>query len=253
MATLRKPWTGILHIIRFNWPFYALAAGAIFILLLVANTTINIPPGLIYGAVWIVALPTLISLLVSWYVYDLSGLYLFNWLVLPHPPKHILNLHAGFDETSVILHAKYPEASLTVMDFYNPAQHTEPSIERARKAYPPPDGTLRISTSQIPADAKTYNSIFLVFAAHEIRNHAERITFFKELRRVAADNATIHVVEHLRDLPNFIAYNIGFFHFFSAHTWLETFAASGLSLVSANTVNPFVKYYILQKNDPNSH
>ncbi len=41
----------------------------------------------------------------------------------------------------------------------------------------------------------------------------KELSFFNELNRVLKPNGQIVVTEHLRDLNNFLAYNIGFFHF----------------------------------------
>ena len=79
----------------------------------------------------------IMSLVVSAYVYDFSGYYKFDWLkkyaLNDSEPKHILNINAGFDETSFIIQNHFPKANLKVFDFYNPKQHTEPAIVRARK------------------------------------------------------------------------------------------------------------------------
>jgi hypothetical protein len=43
------------------------------------------------------------------------------------------------------------------------------------------------------------------------------------------DDGKIIVTEHQRDLPNFIAYTIGFFHFYANRTWKKIFTQSALS------------------------
>ncbi len=47
--------------------------------------------------------------------------------------KQILNINAGFDETSFIIKNNFPNADLNVFDFYDAEIHTEPAIVRARK------------------------------------------------------------------------------------------------------------------------
>ena len=49
--------------------------------------------------------------------------------------------------------------------------------------------------------------------AVEIRNEDEKKLFFKEVCRVLEAEGRVHVVEHLQDLPNFLAFNLGFFSF----------------------------------------
>jgi SAM-dependent methyltransferase len=243
--------TGVVNIIRFNWGFYA-AGLCMVIILLAAGFIANGPlKTWIYILAGLGLLPLFISTMVSWYVYDLSGFYHFFWLkqTTVAQPGTILNIHAGFDETSSLLKAKFPEAAIKIYDFYDPLKHTEISIERARKAYPAYPGTVKITTGSIPDTNDSVDAIFLIFAAHEIRDNGERSRFFSEMKRILKKEGTLHVVEHLRDLPNFIAYTIGFFHFLPNASWHETFASSGFYLKNTSSINPFVKYFILQKND----
>jgi hypothetical protein len=224
---------GVTNIIRFNWHFYLIAFCVIIGCIIFHQ----------YLLVFLIVLSTSVSLAASWYVYDYSNLYTLNWLPFLKA-NHIVNIHAGFDETSILLSDKFPAASLTVFDFYDPAKHTEISIERARKAYGPYPGTITIHTDNIPA----FNAdvICLMLAAHEIRNREERVLFFSLLKERL--NGQIIVLEHLRDIPNFIAYNIGFFHFFSKKEWSTTFTAAGLTIHKEIKVTPFLSAFILHKN-----
>lgn len=249
MERIRKPFQGVYNIIRFNWHFYAIALAVFSGLLIVA---VLLPPLLqpvVYLLCGLIALSTIFSLAVSYYIYDASGLYKMNWLSVIDSgnPQQLVNIHAGFDETSALIHQRYRDADLTVFDFYDPQKHTEISIRRARAAYPPWPGTKSITTSKIPVADLSADVVLLIFAAHEIRNKEERINFFIELRRILRNNGTILVVEHLRDLPNFIAFNIGFFHFYPATTWREVFEQADLSITQTKSINPFVKLFLITK------
>ncbi|HEY8955677.1 class I SAM-dependent methyltransferase [Chitinophaga sp.] len=239
----RAPFQGIGNIIRFNWHFYVL-----FLLLLVVGllfTQYTLTRLMLCGA----AIATLLSLLVSWYIYDRSDLYTLQWLDdMGLRPRHIVNIHAGFDETSHLLAHKYPEADLQVFDFYNPEMHTEVSVERARKRYAPYAGTKVISTAAVPLEPASVDVVFLLLAAHEIRDPSERTVFFKELHRCLAPDGKIVVLEHLRDIPNFIAYTIGFLHFFPGATWKKAFNSAELQLEKEKKITPFLSAYTLQKN-----
>ena len=250
MERLRKAFQGVANIIRFNWHFYALSVGGLGLLLFLK--TIVPPPLDLFlgiGAV-LLAGSVFLSLLTSFYVYDLSNLYTFSWLdFLPtNQPQNVVTIHAGFDETSALLQRKFPSARLFVFDFYDPARHTEVSIRRARKAYPPYPGTKVIDTSVIPLPDQTADLIFLILAAHEIRLDAERVRFFNELRRVLKPSGRIIVVEHLRDGYNFLAYTIGFLHFLPELTWFTTFAKAGLTVGRRFRLTPFVTIFVLQKD-----
>jgi hypothetical protein len=247
MEAIRKPGQGVYNIVRFNWHFYALI-----LLLLVALATIYLfVPASLKFLVLVVSvlafLSTVVSLLVSWYVYDLSSFYSLKWIE-DTGFQNIANIHAGFDETSELLKRKFPQANLQVFDFYDPFKHTEVSIKRARKAYSAFPGTKVITTGKVPAQDSSTGIVFLTLAAHEFRNDEERILFFKELSRILEKNGKIFVTEHLRDLPNFLAYNIGFFHFLPKVTWERTFSRSGFCVTKKTKVTPFINVFILEKN-----
>jgi ubiquinone/menaquinone biosynthesis C-methylase UbiE len=247
METLRKPLQGVYNILRFNWHFYVLAIAVIIVLTCVGIYSPTFQP-ITLLIVILISFSTIISLLVSMYVYDFSNFYQLKWLKAEIDKKsNLLNIHAGFDESSALLQNKFPESSLQVFDFYNPILHTEVSIKRARKAYPEFPGTRQITTTSLPLADQSVDHIFLILAAHEIRNEAERILFFKELRRVLKANGSIIVVEHLRDTFNFLAYNIGFFHFLSASTWKSTFSKAGLATTTQSKITPFLTSYSLKK------
>jgi SAM-dependent methyltransferase len=248
MQQLRKPWQGVRNIVRFNWHFYVLA-GALAGLLLLATWWLPVAcQG--YAAVVLAMLvgSTLLSLVVSAYVYDWSNLYRFDWLADTSAHISLVSINAGFDETSYLLAAKFKAASLTVLDFYDPAQHTEVSIKRARRAYPPYPGTQQALTSALPAPSNSADKVFSMLAAHEIREETERVAFLQEVARILKLDGQVIIVEHLRDRANFLAYNIGFFHFHSRKTWLRAFGSAGLSLRQEVKITPFVTVFILGKH-----
>ena len=77
----------------------------------------------------------------------------------------------------------------------------------------------------------------------------KRTAFFRELRRVLKPDGEIFVTEHFRDLPNFLAYTIGCFHFLSrARTWERTFAEAGLRIAREQKTTPFITTFILEKD-----
>ena len=249
MEKMRKPFQGVSNIVRFNWHFYVLSLAAILFILWV-NKYLESYHFYTNILLFFIITPTLISLLVSYYVYDFSGLYKLHWLdetgIFPY--KKMLNINAGFDETSVLLKEKYPNSELIVFDFYDPEKHTEVSIKRARNAYPPYPNTVTINTSKLPLQDDSIDIIFITFAAHEIRNDRERVDFFKEINRILTKNGDIVVTEHLRDLPNFLAYNIGFFHFMPKSSWYKTFENAALNISCEQKITPFISTFLLKKN-----
>jgi hypothetical protein len=248
-ALVRTPYQGVINIIRFNWHFYVVA-GISVLLILCASVYVE---RLLFWFLAVLAFgifaSTCISLLVSYYVYDRSNLYNFTWLDQFNKSEiqTIVNAHAGFDETSWILKKNFPSTEVKVFDFYDPQKHTEVSIERARKAYPSYDGTVKISTSKLPLPSNSVSIIFNIFALHEVRNRNERIRFLLEQFRALRNDGKVVVVEHLRDVPNFLAYNIGFFHFLSENEWCNNFQEARLCVHSKFKITPFITVFILMK------
>jgi hypothetical protein len=243
----RRPFQGITNIIRFNWHFYI---GSFFLLVVIYLVSRLVSPPLAF-IFWMIVLTgiilILISLLVSYYIYDYSSLYSMEWLkeLDIHSGQEVVNIHAGFDETSALLTDKLSGIKLTVLDFYDPAKHTEISIKRARKAFPAFPGTIQINSTGSILYEHSKDLILLILSAHEIRQMEERVCFFKSLSNSLKTNGKIVVVEHQRDFQNFLAYTIGFFHFHSPKTWRQTFKGAGLNIKSRNKLNPFITIYIL--------
>ena len=274
---MRSRYQGVTNIVRFNWHFYALAAVG-----LPAGVAFGYRLGgafipLAWAVAGVLLLVIAASLLVSHYVYDRSGLYDLPWHFIQEgavagagyggveqgqmaavagsgsvsvpdlqPGHRVLNLHAGFDEFSHSLAKRFPGIGLTVADFYDPAVHTEVSVQRARAAYPAYPGTLPVNATYLPFADDTFDRLLLFFAAHEVRGDAERGRFFREVRRVSKPDARIYVLEHPRDLPNALAYTFGVFHFYPRAEWLRTFRSAGLTLASEQKITPFVSLFTLR-------
>ncbi len=247
MGTIRKPFQGITNIIRFNWHYYLIILTVI-LLISIFKSTLPPPFPQIANAVLLVSIiPVGLSILISIYVYDLSGLYNLKWLDGLGIAKGgtMIHITAGFDENSAALQAKFPDPEFHVFNFYDPLKNTEISIRRAIKAYPPFPGTINIDSTRLPLADHVADTVFVLLSAHEIRLDAGRIAFFMELKRVLAPGGKIIVLEHLRDLPNFIAYTIGAFHFFSRAAWKHDFKSANLQLLQEIKITPFMSAFIL--------
>jgi ubiquinone/menaquinone biosynthesis C-methylase UbiE len=246
--SLRKPLQGVLNIIRFNWHFYIIAFLSLVFIYFFKNIFGNTVEIFVLFLAFGIITTTVISLIVSCWIYDFSDLYSLKWLddFGIKPDGKMANISAGFDETSVLLTQKFSTASLAIFDFYDEKLHTEVSIKRARLAYPPPPETQVITTKNIPLSAASCDTVFVLLSAHEIRNDAERAVFFKAIKAVLKPNGQLIIVEHLRDTANFMAYTIGFLHFLSEKTWFQTFAAADFKIIKKMKITPFVTGYLLK-------
>jgi ubiquinone/menaquinone biosynthesis C-methylase UbiE len=246
MQVKRKKFQGVLNILSFNRHFYVF--GIIALALLFCSRLFIDWPDMFF---WVVTAAFLygflMPLIVSAYVYDFSGYYNFNWLneviSRSESPNLIVNINAGFDETSFLIKDRFPSANLKVFDFYNAEQHTEAAIKRAREVSLVYPGTQQISSISIPLEDHSADIVFLLSAAHEIRSDKEKALFLRECHRVCKQDGKVIMVEHLRDLPNFIAFTVGFTHFFSRATWKNAFAFAGFSSFHENKFTAFMSVF----------
>lgn len=246
----RGRYQGVLQILQFNSPKYLAAVAAV---LAAASAWPFFGPAGRMAALLVVT-PALFwaisSLIVSHHVYDRSSLYDFRQIarLLKRAPRRWVNIHSGWDETSDLLHRAFPEASGQVADIFDPRWMTESSIRRAR----------RLSHSAIPATPGRYNALpfpsasfdtaFLIFAAHELRRHQQRVCLFRETARVLGPGGELVLVEHARDWRNFLAFGPGFLHFFSPRAWRHAALQAGFNLEAEVTMATFVHIYLLRKN-----
>jgi ubiquinone/menaquinone biosynthesis C-methylase UbiE len=232
MEIKRKKFQGVLNILSFNRHFYVVGL-AVLALLFSSRWVIDWPESLFLLVAAAFLYGFLMPLFVSAWVYDFSGFYTFKWLEatgIEHASvNRIVNINAGFDETSFIIAHTFPEADIRVFDFYNADQHTEPAIKRARKVSLVYPNTQQIASGHIPIQDAGADLVFLLSAIHEIRTHEERVQFLKECYRICKPGGRVIMVEHLRDLPNFLAFTIGFTHFFSKTAWKKAFETAGFS------------------------
>ncbi|MDB5197866.1 MAG: methyltransferase type 11 [Flaviaesturariibacter sp.] len=246
MEITRRPFQGVLNILSFNRHFYFFGIGAL-ALLFTSRSFIHWHPTVFWIIIAAFLYGLLMPLVVSAYVYDLSGFYDFSWLkgviTDSNPTQSIVNINAGFDETSFILENHFPQATIQVFDFYNAEQHTEPAIKRARKVSLTYPNTQQIKSDVIPMPDRSADIVFLLSAVHEIRSQEEKVRFLKECRRMCRADGQVVMVEHLRDLPNFVAFTIGFTHFFSRYTWKKAFADAGFSSFVETKFTPFMSVF----------
>jgi SAM-dependent methyltransferase len=247
----RGPFEGVAGIVRYNWPFY-IVGGGVTVAAAIVVARIDLPgllgPALLAGLglalFWIVG-----SLAASYYVYDRSSLYRWDWIAahFPAAPARWANIHAGLDETTPALRAIFPDGAFDVIDIYDPEEMTEASIRRARRLAHPAYAAVPARPEALPLADGGCDAIFLIFAAHEIRRRAPRAAFFAELRRSLAPGGRVLLVEHLRNGPNFAAFGPGAFHFLPRTEWTQVAAGAGFVTEKEFRITPLVRVFVLRR------
>jgi SAM-dependent methyltransferase len=266
---------GVRQIVRFNWPFYAVAATVV---VLSPPVIARLPVSaavrtVLYASTGVAALWVVASLAASWIVYDRSPLMRWSWIrqALGFQPDAWINIHAGLDESTPALRALFTGTRGRVFDIFDPAEMTEPSIARARlrslrelrRGRPgevardvrrgSPD-LARNAVAPEPADFRrlpvptgTIDAAMLLLSAHELRSDTARGDLFAELRRVLGPGGRVVVAEHLRDWANFAAFGPGVLHFHSRRTWTRCFARHRFDVHAEFSITPFVRIFVLRR------
>lgn len=246
----RKRFQGVVNILSFNRHFYVIGL-AVLALVVASSLLFNLPSFLLWTIVGAFSYGLLMPLIVSAYIYDFSKYYNFDWLskygINDAEGNKFVNINAGFDETSFIIKNIFPKSELEVFDFYDSKRHTESAIVRARKVSLVYPKTKQIKYDLIPLKDKSVDVVFLLSAAHEIRSNEEKKKFLKECHRICKANGKVIMVEHLRDLPNFLAFSVGFTHFFSKKVWERAFKNVQFSSFEEQKFTPFMSIFNVGK------
>ncbi|PHO00357.1 methyltransferase type 11, partial [Rhodobacteraceae bacterium 4F10] len=129
MEIRRRKFQGVLNILSFNRHFYYIGLLALLTVVL-GHYLFSYNDYLKWFLVVIIIYGLLAPLLVSAYVYDFSKYYDFKWVdnINLKGNNNLVNINAGFDETSFILKNKFQSSNLQVFDFYDQTRHTEQAI-----------------------------------------------------------------------------------------------------------------------------
>lgn len=229
---------GVGQVLRYNWPAYAGAAGLL-ALALVAPRRVRRP---VVAAALVGAWFAAASLVVTNLVYDRSEYAGWEWPrgLLRRPPRRVAVLHAGLDNVSANLRRLWPRAQIQVVDFYNPATMTEPSIARARGGRRHGDALDELWSE--------LDAAFVVLAAHELRTEPDRAAFFRRVAGALGPDGRLLLIEHLRDLPNAVAYGPGAMHFLPRTAYLTAFDDARLLLLEERPMTPFLRLFRLGRS-----
>jgi hypothetical protein len=100
-----------------------------------------------------------------------------------------MSIHAGINESSLAIGSIFSGSKGQVIDIYDPRKMTEPSIKRARHvtSLSSPAADLHC----LPAPDDNFDAVFLIFTAHELRRHKDRLELFREIARGATKRRRI--------------------------------------------------------------
>lgn len=174
-----------------------------------------------------------LSLFASYQLYDQSNLYkpekLLERIQFSKNDKGIL-LHASFDPISRKLENLIEPENLKIYNLYSNRHEDEKSIEISNKVFPPHPNQISVDPTQLEDESNSIDYIFAITSAHEILTQDKRVKFFREANRILKDDGTLILCEQMRNLINFVFFNIGAFHFVTLKDWEEAINESGMKI-----------------------
>jgi SAM-dependent methyltransferase len=240
--------SGAVRIFLYNWPIYV-ATWAAAIAALAVRPLVGPGAGLVLalgagvGLVW-----SLVSLGVSYYIYDRSQLASGTWVpaVLGAVTKTWATVHAGLD-AEVTLDGVMPGRCVARLDIFDERVMTSPSIRRARIRTGSAQAATACTPQSLPLDDGGCDAVVVAFTAHEIRDRSAREAFFAEVARALGAGGRLLLVEHLRDLANFLVFGPGFLHFVGRKEWLRLANVAKLRVATETRITPFVMALSLER------
>lgn len=180
-----------------------------------------------------IVLNILLAVVASYILYDRSALYkpkeLFADLKIKDSDRAIF-LHASFDPVSRELEELIRPENLKVYNIYGNRHEDEKSVRISNRVFPAHPADQVVDPAALPDPTNSVDYIFAITSLHEILAQSDRVRFFEEAKRVLKDDGTLIVCEQMRDLTNFLFFNIGVFHFVSLGDWKAAISEAGLRL-----------------------
>ncbi|MCI0414901.1 class I SAM-dependent methyltransferase [bacterium] len=234
---------GAIDVIRFNLPIYLIT---FFILMFAWALTYSLGTGsmrtlvvcvLVASTFWLLS-----SIIASHWVYDCSPLSRWTWLceLFPKSPRRWLSIHAGLDETASLRKFFQDDQGIS-MDIFDSSEMTEPSIARARRIKNESLPAIRAHLERFPFREASFDAVFLVFSLHEVRNAAARSHLITEVKRTLKREGSVFILEHGRNLANFIAFGPGCLHFLPYNVWFQLATEVGLRFQTEMSFTALVK------------
>jgi SAM-dependent methyltransferase len=230
---------GTVKVVRFNWPKYV----AVLLIVAAASawTASNLyvtGSFLLWGVAAAAAILTSTSLAATWWVYDHKRIYDLVCIGLGSVGSYAA-VHAGFDDASPHLERSIGYEPVAVVDLQVTPRG---SLRRARIE----PLSRRAGIRSLPFESGSLDTIFMTFAAHEVRPLPDQRALFAELQRVLGSGGRLVVTEHMLDRATVAVYGPGALHFQPAMTWMRRAREQRFDLVKDDRLTPFVRRLVWQ-------
>ena len=240
----RRPATPF-DVISFNWPPFALGpliaiASGVAVLAILPS-----PVSFLFGVAAVAAVAATSAALVAvvW-VFSVTAERRWGWVVgVADSPQAWLNVTTGFDDSTPTLTERLAGTRGSTIDVVETAAPLDGPQRLGRDRFPPTGRAATPATLESALRDVALDCAFLLMAAHEF-DDAERLTLFTSIADRLRPDGRLVVVEHLRDLPNTLAFGLGARHFQARETWLGLAHDAGLTTLQERSLSPFVRGFV---------
>ena len=242
---------GLRRVVAFNLHWYAAALCTVATCGVVLLTTgSDLLRGCALAAAAGASWWTVSSLVGSYWIYDVARLNEWRWLE-PHtrpatPGFAWLNVHAGFDTATAALRRLLPGEVGQELSIQPPGEATTPSLRRARELEGDRNSR-RASPLCYPHGSESFDRVFFLQTAHELRRRAQRLALFREAHRVLRVGGTLTVCEQGRNLQNALLWGPGLFHQYPVREWRACGRLAGFTLEHESRRTPFVHLLVFRR------
>jgi SAM-dependent methyltransferase len=232
-------------VIGFNLVPYILGPFVVVALFLLAASAAPWPVRIVAAiAACMAAILTIGAVLAVILVFDLRAPDRWAWVAdAADDPGRWLNVTTGFDDSTDWLRRTIGGEGAALDVFDGRADH-EAALQRARRRFPPDDASVASPrTIGGGRSSEQVDTAFLLMSAHEAHG-PDRDDLFEAIADRLRPGGRLILVEHLRDLPNALAFGPGAWHFQPRATWIETAGRAGLRPVTEVGLTPFVRGFV---------
>lgn len=239
-----------LELATFNWPLYLLAGLGLLGGIGLASVA-SLPPAARWiggGVAVLSAWYACASFLAFHWMFDRSRLLDWRWLreEFNTPPAHFVAITAGVEIAAIAWHEIFPNSHVEALDIFDPRVMPASAIARAHQS------TGRAANAcSLPVASGSVDAVFVVLAAHEIRDQDRRVVFFHELARITSPTGQCLLIEHPRTIWSALAFGPGHWHFYPRSVWQQLAQETGWAIVRQRSFSPFVDAYVLQRAPKN--
>ena len=249
--TTRGGPAGPLDVLRFNLrpfvmgPVVAIAAGTVALAPLPQAVQIVLAA----TAVGATILTALAVTAIVW-VFAVGARHRWDWVrTASASPKHWINITTGFDDSTETLRRLLPASRGEAFDVFDPTIEHESALLTARSRYRPSGGHGSTGDLARSLGSGTSDAAYLLMSAHEARG-SDRAALFGAISEALTATGRLILVEHLRDLPNRIAFGPGANHFQTRDTWLQAIGDAGLVPIDEARLTPYVRGFVFGRVTP---